>query len=129
MMSSCVPEELIQKDVVKMITATLKAPITKVTHAQDIAHLIARKTKSDAPSQTIQLQVVLFLHCVFQNRLIITENIAIINNVHSSVIRIVSNCVLDTKTTLDATLPMNAYQTVSKPAQFNVPMMKSNAKV
>ena len=128
-MNSYVPEELIQKDAVKMITATLRALITKVTHVQDIAHLIVKKKKSDALSQTIQLQDALCLHCAFQNQKIITENIAIINNVHLSVILIASNCALDSKTILDATLLMNAYQPVSKPAQFNVPMMKSNAKV
>merc|ERR1712136_266558 len=59
----------------------------------------------------------------------ITENIAIINNVHLSVILIASNYALDSKTILDATLLMNAYLPVSKPAQYNAPMMKSNAKV
>ena len=65
MMIYYVPEELIQQDAVKMIIATLKVLITKVTHAQDIAHLIAKKRKSDAPLQMIQLQVALFLHCAF----------------------------------------------------------------
>ena len=129
MTSSYVPEELIQKDAVKMITATQRALITKVTHAQDIVHLIARKKKSDAPSQMIQLLDAPCLHCAFQNRKIITQIIAIINNVHLSAILIASNCALDSKTIWDAILLMNAFQTVSKPAQFNVPMMKSNAKV
>ena len=129
MMNYYVPEELIQQDAVKMITVTLKVLTTKVTHAQDIVHSIAKKKKSNAPFQMIQLQVALFLHCAFQNQKMITENIAIINNVHLSVIRRASNCALDTKIILDATLLMNAYQFVSKPAQFNVLMMKSNVMV
>ena len=112
-----------------MIIATLKVLIMNATHSQDIAHLIAKKRKSHAPFRMIQLQVALFLHCAFLNQKMITENIAIINNVHLSVILIASNYALDSKTILDATLLMNAYQIVSKPAQFNVLMMKSNVKV
>ena len=128
MTSFCVLVELILKDAERTITATQKAQTTKVTHVQDTVHLTAKKKNSDVPSQTIQSQDVQFLHCAFQNQKMALVNIVIINNAHFFV-KNLNNCALDSKTIWDATLPMYAYQTVSKLVQFNVPMMKSNAKV
>ena len=128
MTSSCVPEELIQKDAMKMITATLKAPIMKVTHAQDTVHLTAKRKNSDVPSQTIQSQDVQSLHCAFQNQKTVLVNTVIINNAHFFA-KNPNNCALDLKTILDVILLTNAYQPVSKPAPSNAAMMKSNAKV
>jgi len=128
MMSFCVLVELILKDAEKMITATLKALITKVTLVQDTAHLTAKKKNSDAPSQTIQSQDAQFLHCAFQNQKTVLVNIVIINNAHFFA-KNPNNCALDSKTILDVILLINAYQPVLKPVPSNAVMMKSNAKV
>ena len=128
MTSFCVLVELIPKDAEKTITATQKAQITKVTHAQDTVHLTAKRKNSDVPSQTIQSQDVQSLHCAFQNQKTVLVNIVIINNAHFFA-KNPNNCALDLKTILDVILLTNAYQPVSKPAPFNAVMMKSNVKV
>ena len=129
MTSSCVQVELIQKDAEKMITATKKELTMKVIHAQDTAHLIALMKNSDAPSQTIQSPVALFLLYAFQKKRTTTVKIVTINNAHFFAILKANNCVLDLKTIWDARLQINASLTALKHVQFNALMMKSNAKV
>jgi len=118
-----------RKDAEKMTTVTPKALVMVEKSAQDTVHLIAKKKNSDAPSQTIQSLVAPSLHCASQNQRTIMENTAIINNALLSVILKANNCALDSKTIWVVILPINAFQPVSKLAQFNVPMMKSNVKV
>ena len=129
MMSSCVQVELIQKDAEKTITATKRELTMKVIHAQDTAHLIALTKNSDAPSQTIQSPVALFLLYAFLKKKTTAVKIVPTNNAHFFVIQKTNNYVLDLKIILDVKLQINAFPTASKHAQFNAPMMKSNAKV
>ena len=128
MMSSCALEAPIQKDAEKMITATKKALIMKATHAQDTAHSIVPKKNSDAPSQTIQSQVALFLHYAFQRKKTIMAMIVNTNNAHSFATLQPNSNALDTKITLAAKPQIHASPPVLKPVPSNVPKTKSNAK-